>query len=573
MLGAVGGCVEFLVRCEPGLGFGFFEQLTWLTLACGAGLAVALPFGVLGWAVRKLPVVGPRADGLPLGALLGLHLALYYRFELVLNESLRDPGVAGVLVAMFVGGLLVGLSFARLVRRVGEFLPWVGFILAFAGLLRGVPPAPTNASGSNIVLVTWDTARPDRLSVYGGPAQTPALERLAAEGAVFETAVATAPLTEPSHLSILTGLPTIEHGVVSNATPLGDRPELIVHRLQQAGYRTGGVVSGFPLHSKYGWDQGFDVYDDDFGRLPGWHRLSLARALDQVLLPGNALRERKGEVAIARAERFIDRHAEGRFFLWVHLFDPHAPYEAKSADDAPRVGEPLDLPAYWPPYHRSITSTEWLTQAYDDELEKTDALTGRLLDRLEQHGILDDTTVIVVADHGESLTEHGVLFEHGDDLFDPSLLIPLVIRAPGHEGTRVACQVSTLDVVPTLVELHGLSEGAEQGRSLVPMLEGRTCPDVAVVASTIGARHVEDPPVDVAWRLPEAKFIRYEDDEDALFDLVADPGELFPVEDAERVQAASEALDELLGGREVQVDMALDTEDRAMLEALGYMDR
>ena len=307
--------------------------------------------------------------------------------------------------------------------------------------------------------------------------------------------------------------------------------------------------------------------------LPGWHRLSLARLLDQVFLPGNALRERDGEVALSRAERFLDRHAEGRFFLWVHFFDPHAPYEALDASDAPRVGEPLDLPAYWPPYHRGITSKDWLTRAYDAELEKTDALMGRLLDSLEEHGLAETTTVVMVADHGESLDEHGVLFDHGDDLYDPSLLIPLIVREPGMGSTRVACQVSTIDIVPTLVELHGLPVGSEQGRSLVPMLEGHSCPDVPVVASTVGARHVDDPPVDLAWRLPDTKYIRHGDDTrpEELYDLVQDPGELLPVSDAEALQAAGERLDLLLAGRDIVLDLALDEQDRQMLEALGYV--
>ena len=574
VLGAVAGCLEFLIRCEPRFGFGFFDQLTWLTLACAAGLAVALPFGVLAHLVRGHKRIGPRRDGLVLGALLGMHGALHYRFDIALNQSLRDPDVWGVLLLMFVCGVLIGLSMARLLTRVGEFLPWVGFILAFIGLLRSVPPAPTATPGPSILLVTWDTTRPDRLGPYGGPASTPNLDRMAAEGAVFESVVATAPLTEASHLSILTGLPTVEHGVVSNGTPLGERPELLSHRLQDAGYRTGAVVSGFPLHGKWGWTQGFDVYDDDFGRLPGWHRLSLARAIDEVFLPGNALRERDGAVAVHRAKRFLERHEGGQFFLWVHLFDPHAPYEALDADDAPRVGEALDLPAYWPPYHRGITSTDWLVDAYDAELEKTDALFGELLDALDDSGLADSTTVVMVADHGESLTEHGVLFDHGDDLYDPSLLVPLLIREPGVGATRVACQVSTIDIVPTLRALHGLPVGSEQGRSLVPMLEGEACADVPAIASTIAARHVEEPPVDFAWRLPETKYIRHGDMSrpEELYDLTSDPGELFVVEDDEALTHASDRLDALLAGRDLEVDIQLDEADRLMLESLGYLE-
>ena len=574
MLGAVGGSIEFLLRADARFGFGFFDAMTWLTLACFAGIVVAAPFGALGHLLRSVPHIGPRRDGLPLGALLALHGALYYRFELVLNESLRDPQVLAGLGALGLAGLLVGLGTARPLARIQAFLPIVGALAAFGGLIRGIPAPPTQEAGHNILLVTWDTTRPDRLGPYGGPAPTPNLDRLADEGLVFEAAVATAPLTEASHLSILTGQSTLEHGVVSNGTMLGDRPGLLSHRLQQAGYVTGAVVAGFPLHGKYGWTQGFDVYDDDFGRLPGWHALSLGRLGDQLFLPGNALRERYGEDGVRRALTFLDRHREGRFFLWVHFFDPHGPYEADDGRDAPRSGEPLDLPGYWPPYHRSVTDVDWLVGAYDRELTKTDALTGQLLDRLDELGIADSTTVVVVADHGENLDEHGVLFDHGDDLYDPSLLIPLLVRSPGVEPGRVACQVSTLDIVPTVLGIVGTPDDALEGRSLVTLPAG--CPDRPVLSTTVAARHVDDPPIDVSYRLPHEKLIRHEapDRDDELFDLVLDPDELAPVQDAERLDQAQATMDALLSGEDVDALAApeLDEESRKALEALGYLE-
>ncbi|MCP4806624.1 MAG: sulfatase [Proteobacteria bacterium] len=574
MLGAAGGSIEFLLRAEARLGFGFFDQLTFLTLACVAGIVVAAPFGVLGWLLRKVPHVGARREGLAVGALLALHLALYYRFELVLNESLRDPQVFGALAALGLAGVLLGLGTARAMAKIAPFLPIVGALAAFGGLIRGLPAAPTDEAGHSFLLVTWDTTRPDRLGPYGGPADTPNLDALAADGLVFESAVATAPLTEASHLSILTGLSTVEHGVVSNGTMLGERPELLSHRLQDAGYVTGAVVAGFPLHGKYGWTQGFDVYDDDFGRLPGWHSLSLGRLSDQLFLPGNALRERDGTDGIRRALTFLDRHREGRFFLWVHLFDPHGPYEADAGRDAPRTGDPLDLPAYWPPYHRQITDVDWLIGAYDRELEKTDRLTGELIDRLADLGIDDRTTVIVAADHGENLDEHGVLFDHGDDLYDPSLMVPLIVRSPGVEANRVACQVSTVDIVPTILGIVGAPDDALSGRSLITLPSG--CPDAPVVSTTVAARHVDDPPIDIGYRLPHEKLIRHGDTsrEPELYDLVVDPDELFPVEDAERLGLAEATLDALLAGEDIEALAApeFDEESIEALRALGYIE-
>jgi choline-sulfatase len=574
-LGAAAGALEFLFRTQARLGFGFFEQATWLTLAVVAGILVALPAALVARALQPLPHVGARHRGLVLGALIGLHGALYYRFELVLNESLRDPQVWGGMLALGFAGVLVGLGADRLLRKVARFMPVVAVLGGMFGLMRGLPAPNRGDEGMNVLLVTWDTTRPDRLGPYGGPASTPALDRLAAQGIVFDQAVASAPLTEPSHLSILTGQHTFEHGVVSNATPLGERPELISRQLQEAGFVTGAVVSGFPLHAKWGWDQGFDIYDDDFSRLPGLHRLSLVVALDQLFLPGNTLRERPGVYAERRALQFLRRRHEGRFFLWVHLFDPHGPYEMVSIEAAPRDGEALDLPAYWPPPHRSITDEAWLIEAYDAELSEADRITGALMDELEELGVADETVIILTADHGESLTEHDYLFDHGDHLYDPSLRVPLIWSIPGYEPGRVPCQVGNASITPTLRALFDLP-GSD--RSLLERLSGAApCADEAVVSSTVGARFVETPPVDWSYRLPHEKYIQHGDAqlEPELYDLVQDAAETRSVDDDDALARAAQNLDALLGGGDVLDEIEAPAYDESALEALrslGYVE-
>ncbi len=574
-LGASVGALEFLFRTQPRLGFGFFEQATWLTLAVLCGVAVALPAALVARALRPVPHVGPRHMGLVLGALLGLHSALYYRFELVLNASLRDPMVWGGMLALGFAGVLVGLGADRLLRRITRFLPVVAVLGGLFGLFRGMPPASRGDQGLNVLLITWDTTRPDRLGPYGGSALTPALDGLAAGGIVFDQAVASAPLTEPSHLSILTGQSTFEHGVVSNATALGPRPDLISHQLQDAGFVTGAVVSGFPLHAKWGWDQGFDIYDDDFSRLPGLHRLSLVVALDQLLLPGKTLRERPGVYAERRALRFLRTRADDRFFLWVHLFDPHGPYEALPVDGAPRDGQALDLPAYWPPPHRSITDEAWLVAAYDAELAEADRITGVLLSELDELGLSEETVVVMTADHGESLTEHDYLFDHGDHLYDPSLRVPMIWRIPGYGANRVPCQVGNTTVAWTLRSLLGLP-GADP--ALLARLSGdATCQDEAVVSSTLGARFVDAPPVDWSYRLPHEKFIQHGDPtvDSELFDLVQDPGETRSVDSDDEHRRAGQNLEALLGGAQVIEGIAAPQLDESAMEALrslGYVE-
>jgi arylsulfatase A-like enzyme len=440
--------------------------------------------------------------------------------------------------------------------------------------------------GQHHFLITFDTTRADRLGAYGGRAITPTVDALAAEGVLFEQAIAPAPLTESSHLAILSGTALHRTGLYSNGTVLGHRPDLLSHAFQEAGYRTGAVVSGFPLHGKYGWTQGFDFYEDDFGPVPGLHRLSLMRAWDQLRLPGNTLRERPGAQTLKRAEAFLNRHKEGPFFLWVHFFDPHAPYEVSEEElaAAPRDGEALDLPAYWPPLHRNITSTDWLTRAYEGEISATDALLGELLEGLGE-AVRSRTLVAFTSDHGESLDQHNSLFDHGDFLYDASLHIPLILSGPGvPRGKRVACQVSGIDLAPTLRALTGLSplqNPAGAGQNLAPFAED--CIDRPVHSATVAARHVAAPPLDHALRLPVdygdeagvrmSKFIQHGAGGEHLFDLVVDPEEELNVVEAFPAAAGRlrAMLSLLLKGASEVAQPESDPATLEALRALGYV--
>lgn len=577
-LGLAAGAVEFFVRTEPRLGLGFFDQLLFAGFAMGSNLIVALVGVGVASLTTKIPYLGTRKVGFVLGTILGLHTALYYRFAVVLNESLRDPVLLIGLGALFCMGMMVGVTFNKHVAPRVHWAGLVGLLCFWGGFVRGMPVGPSlDSEGPNVLLITWDTTRPDRLQPYGGPAQTPVLQRLADEGALFEQAIAPAPLTEPSHLALLTGQRTTTTGVLSNGTKIGEQPSMVHWAFSQMDVRTGAVVSGFPLHGKYGWEAGWDVYDDDFGDVPGMHRLTLFKLTDEIFLPANTLRERKGVSAVDRSLRFLKRHERGRWFLWVHFFDPHAPYEASDLATAPTDGPALELPQYWPPPHKRITSTEWLTQAYDDELAHTDQLTGQLIAWLEVHELLDNTLVVMTADHGESLTEHGVLFDHGDDLFDPSLRVPLILRGPGVQaGTVVPCQLSTIDVIPTLRQMAVLPAQDSDGQAFSEWLQGATCSDRPVLSSTIGARFVEVPPVDLSLRTPEAKYLRLDQERgERLYDLVEDPDESkdFAPERPESVDLLSERMDAVLDGQAVKLKgPEMDAQTLEALRALGYVD-
>lgn len=577
-LGFGSGALEVGLRASSQRGMGPGDVAAWTAVSVGLTTGLLFVVAMLGWLVKRKPY------GLLVGALFLVHVALWYRFDVVLNEFASDPKVWGGLSLIFLLSVGVVLLLDDLVERgrmVVSLLALIAGAFGFSLAVARSQPVEGEARGDrkNVLVVTIDTLRADRLAPYGADNATPTISALAREGVVFEKVVATAPTTEPSHLAIFTGQPPYQSGVVANGTKLGDRPALLWHALQKAGYTTGGFVAGFPLHSRFGWSQGMDVYDDDFGSFRGLHALSIVKAWDQVTLPAHTLRERRGDQVVKRALGFIDQHGDEAFFLWVHLFDPHAPYEAPDHPfDPPTDGPPLTLPHYWPPAHKAITSTEWLEEAYDAEIRYADALVGQVIGALKERNLLDETIIVLTADHGESLTEHDYLFDHGDTLHDPSLLIPLIVRYPGvaRPGQRVPCQVSNEDVTPTLLSLLGLAELPEQvaieraGRDLSPSLRGASCTDAPVVSSTVSARFVEQPPVDFSYRQPSKKLIRKgADGAQVCHDLLADPGELA---DAGCAPELATLLDGVLQNRTEAAAPSDDSTTNAALEALGYID-
>ncbi|MDG1481066.1 MAG: sulfatase [Myxococcota bacterium] len=572
VLGVGSGAAEVAIRAEPRLGMSTGEVLTWSAVSVGLGVIYLLIAAAVAWAI------GWRARGWLLSAAIVVHAALYYRFELFLNEFLYDPKVWGGLLIISVVSLVIGLlcdaGLKRLTRPIRVGSAAIGLLsIAVAGI-RAVPPSGAAQERPNVVVITMDTTRPDQLSPYGSDNPTPALDRIASAGVVFEQAISTAPLTEPSHLAILTGIPPYISGIVSNGTAMGDRPALLSRVLQAEGYTTAGFVSGFPLHGKYGWTQGFDVYDDDFGSLRGLHRLSIMKLIDQIVLPAHTLRERRGDSAVSRAQSWVEAHHDEAFFLWVHLFDPHAPYESPDHDFSPPTdGEPLTLPQYWPPPHRAITSTEWLTEAYRAEIRYTDALIGELLDTLDAQGLTDNTIVVLTADHGESLTEHDYLFDHGDFLYDASLKVPLIVAAPGNTaGHRIGCQVSSLDVTPTVLGLLGISDGIERfGVDRGRELSGGDCDEEAVISTTIGGRFMENPPVDNSLRARGHKLIEKGQGGTECYNILSDPNEAAELGGA-CISGLSESLSTALqeGGPAASPEMNQETQN--MLESLGYIE-
>jgi arylsulfatase A-like enzyme/Flp pilus assembly protein TadD len=299
----------------------------------------------------------------------------------------------------------------------------------------GVPFASGAARGSNVLVVTIDTLRRDRLGAYGHVAGlTPTLDRLSASGVRFARAFSHVPLTLPAHASILTGRTPLQHGLhLNGAARLAGTVPTLATGLKAQGYRTGAFVGAFVLDARYGLNQGFDEYDDHYPEEHDGRSFGFA--------------ERRGaEVVEAAGTWILNPTAPGPWLAWVHLFDPHAPYDAPSEF---RQGR----------------------SPYDAEVAYADAMVGRLIDRLTASHALDHTVIVVTADHGESLGEHGET-THGLFAYDATLAVPLMVTGAGLAPGVIEAPVGHADILPTVLDLLGIgAPPGVDGRSAVQALE------------------------------------------------------------------------------------------------------
>jgi arylsulfatase A-like enzyme/Flp pilus assembly protein TadD len=299
--------------------------------------------------------------------------------------------------------------------------------------------APAREAPRNVFLITIDTLRADAVGAYGNRrAATPWIDQLAARGVRFDRARAHAVLTLPSHASILSGLYPPDHGVRDNAgLRFPAAPATLATILKSRGYATGAFISAFPLDSRFGLARGFDEYDDAF----------VDRTPSSPLLE----QERPGTETVSRARRWLDAHAAGPAFLWVHLFEPHAPY-------APP--EPF--------------ASRFRADPYAGDVGAADAALEPLLAPLLAPGGRSNTLVVLTADHGESLGEHGEE-THGVFAYESTLRVPLILYAPSLFAPRVVTsEAGHVDILPTIVDALGLPVPPNlRGRTLVAAASGR----------------------------------------------------------------------------------------------------
>ena len=426
-------------------------------------------------------------------------------------------------------------------------VPALLLLLVLPGALWATPPEGTPPA--DLLLITVDTLRPDALGWVDPRRTTPAFDALAAQGFRFPAAVSPAPLTLPAHASLFTGLVPRRHGVRANGQLLGTAVPTLAESLQRRGYTTAAFVSGFPLHASAGLDRGFDHYDDHFG---DDHFGDDHFGDDHFGRPPDGTErsdgtERRADATTSAALSFMAR-AEGPWFLWVHYYDPHDPYEP-----------PKELRQPGP------------RGAYDGEVRAVDRALGRLrggLDRISPRPRL----TVLTADHGESLGEHGEA-THGFFLYESTMAVPLVFHFPGRLNPGESAAAARLvDVAPTVLQFLGLPPLAEDldGVGLRHLLRGAAwLQPHAYLESRRPWRSYGWAPLralrEGPWKLIAAP-------QPELYNLENDPGELHNLVQTERAVARRLAshLKRLEERPAVQATATADPATLARLRSLGY---
>ena len=429
----------------------------------------------------------------------------------------------------------------------GRVVPVVEAVCLAGGWLgwrNGWPLGRASAGRPSVLLVSIDTLRADHVGSYGyRAAATPVIDALAARGLRFEQAETVTPLTLPAHASLLSGTFPAFHGVRDNGSfYVGDEVTTLAEALKAHGYRTGGFVGAYVLDHRWGIAQGFDHYYDDFDL----SRFEMAAGLDAAQRPGTEV--------VDHALAWLAGEGDQPFFAWVHLYDPHSPYVPPE------------------PYRSRFPAT--LEGAYDGEIAATDAQVGRLVDFLTRSRRLENTVIVVVGDHGESLGEHGEQ-QHGFFVYDAAVRIPLIVAGPRVPTRAVADQVRIVDVMPTILELAGVGvPSAVQGVSLMPLGRGER-QDLLGFSETWYPRYHYGWSELTAVRDGRYKFIAAPRRE--LYDTRTDPGELHDV--AASNPRVADALERALADMTAKLAIAAtpqeprpvepDVEER--LRSLGYV--
>jgi arylsulfatase A-like enzyme len=439
-------------------------------------------------------------------------------------------------------------------------LPLIALTLVttLGGASAPPPPRP------NVLLITLDTTRADYLSSYGFPyPTTPNLDALARRGVRFSDATTQIPLTGPSHATIMTGLYPHQHGAIRNGVPLLENVPTLAERFKDAGYRTAAFLSGWTLRSNLsGLARGFDVYDD---KMEDRYRLVNGQRFAHQVTP--------------LAQDWLRSAGGGPFFLWVHYFDPHSPYLKKDKSIAAMAKNGGG----------GLTSLPQRNRNYASELHHADSWIGKLLETLEETGRAENTMVVVVADHGEALGEHGYV-GHGRRVHEEILRVPFILSWPGRlpAGRTVDVPVGMLDVAPTvlrMLDLPTLGEGMDLGPLMGPgeppkhyskrRIFFETYPGARKKFWRIFSPRVSVIPTLAGFREGSLKFIYDTGDEQGrVYDLASDRGETrdLMAHYATYQDSGMQLVQWIEDSSRVKGESAADDEDIERLRSLGYVD-
>lgn len=395
----------------------------------------------------------------------------------------------------------------------------------------------------NLLLITMDTTRPDRLGCYGyGNGKTPNLDRLARQGVMYRNCYANVPITLPSHASIFTGRLPIAHAVRNNGTYVLEKAEQTLAELfKNAGFNTFAAVASFVLEAKFGLAQGFDTYDD---------------ALDNKTADNHAGNEITAQRVYGKFKSWLDKHWGGQFFSWVHFYDPHFPYVPPS------------------PYKE-----EFMDRPYDGEIAYMDHYIGKIIDDLKERNLLENTVIVITADHGEAFGEHEE-FGHTIFCYQENIKVPLIFYHPGiiPQNTIVERPVQLVDIMPTLLQLFGIRppEGL-QGQSLLATMTGAPSDD-GHAAIYFESMHGKE---NMSWAPLTGiienfhKYVSLPQPE--LYDLRRDPSEkenLYPRQKNSLGKKMDRSLRRYMlthSGTSASGRRRLSAADKKRLESLGYL--
>lgn len=419
---------------------------------------------------------------------------------------------------------------------------------------------PSDPGAPNLLLIVIDTLRADHLGCYGYERDTsPNIDKFADSGVLFENAYCQMPTTGPSHASLFTSKYPRSHGVLKNGWILSDTFPTLAQILKEKGYATAAIISSFAMSSKFGYSRGFDYYNEDFPEknstvsLRSWSGHIVKEGFDQ-----------RADIATLKATQWIKKNRNKPFFLWVHYYDPHSPYNPPKQYSSKFMKDATE------PIKQGIAN-------YDGEIRFVDEEIQKILDLIEAQQLNSNTLVVIMSDHGEGLWQHGWI-EHGKFLYDEQTSVPLIMNFPGvlPEGIRLPSPVQTIDILPTILDLMEVQyRGDFSGNSLVRMIQdpGYELPNPVFLERR---RYSNITGSKFAIRDADLKYIwAPEEGTEELYNLREDPTELTNIVSQHR-QTADKLRDKIVEWKERERDQShqqyIAEDTRKKLEALGYIE-